>query len=184
MEYGDILLVSVKLSLRKRLQTLQNKALKCTLGLDPLTNTAEVHAKAKLDTLQDRRKQHIAQLMFKQRDNPTLRERKGRRRLGVATRSSMKKQFKLCRIKTKRLKNSITDKAPRLWNKLPKEVQDIRELGLFKSRFKAYMKQNKLARDLENEEREREGREETVGGGGRGDEGGGGGGGDGGGGGN
>ena len=39
LEYGDVLLISAKLSFRAKLQTLQNKALKCALGLDPLTDT-------------------------------------------------------------------------------------------------------------------------------------------------
>ena len=36
LEYGDVLLVSIRADLKKKLQTLQNKALKCAVGLDPL----------------------------------------------------------------------------------------------------------------------------------------------------
>ena len=50
LEYGDVLLVSANSNLRKKLQTLQNKALKCALGLDPLTDTEEVHALATFQT--------------------------------------------------------------------------------------------------------------------------------------
>ena len=35
LEYGDVPLISAKLSLRKKLQTLQNKALKCALRSGP-----------------------------------------------------------------------------------------------------------------------------------------------------
>ena len=63
-EYGDILLVSASATLRKRMQILQNKALKCALGLDPTTGSDEVHRLAKLEKLSDRRDLHLTQIMF------------------------------------------------------------------------------------------------------------------------
>ena len=87
LEYGDILLVSIKAELKKKLQTLLNKALKCALGLDPLTSTEVTHKLAKLDKLTHRRKQHVLRLMFSQKDNPFLWKRKAKRTVGVVTRS-------------------------------------------------------------------------------------------------
>ena len=140
LEYGDILLISTKVSTRKRLQTLQNKALKCALGVDPLTSTEEVHSMAKLDRLHIRRQQHIMQLMYKQKDHPFLWARKTARRSGVATRSSKKKQFILKKVKTEKLRKSITNKAPHLWNKLPKEIQNLPDIKLFKFRLTQHLK--------------------------------------------
>ena len=132
LEYGDVLMLSLNVNLKKKLQTMQNKALKCALGLDPYTTSDEVHRLAKLDTLKVRREQHTLQLMFKQRDNPFLWKKKRVRRSGVLTRSAGKKQFILKKHKTERFQRSVTNKAPLLWNKLPKNIQDIRELNLFK----------------------------------------------------
>ena len=131
MEYGNVLLASASAINKKKLQTLQNKALKCALGLEPLTHTEEVHKLAKLDTLSVRRQQHTLQLMFKQKNSPTLWKRKKSRRSGVATRSERKKLFNITRARTEKLKKSITCRAPQLWNSLPKEIQHIKDLRLF-----------------------------------------------------
>ena len=82
LEYGDVLLVSIRADLKKKLQTLQNKALKCAVGLDPLTSTEEMHLLAGLEKLKHRRKQHLLQLMYKQKENPFLWKRKKRRSVG------------------------------------------------------------------------------------------------------
>ena len=136
LEYGDILLISIDSNLKKKLQTLQNKALKCALGLDPYTETEEVHRLANLETLECRRTQHILQLMFKQKDNPFLWKWKKVRRSGAMTRSSKKKQFRLKVAKTERYQRSVTNKAPHMWNELPKEVQNIADLRHFKLEIK------------------------------------------------
>ena len=64
----------------------------------------------------------------------------------MATRSSAKKQFKISRVKTERLKKSVTHKAPKLWNLLPKKIQSIDELGRFKREYKQYVKEEELRR--------------------------------------
>ena len=132
LEYGDLLLVSARSSTRRKLQTLQNKALKCALGLDPLTSTDEVHRLARMDKLHLRRKQHIIQLMFCQQSNPFLWDRRIRRRSGISTRSSYKKQFVLKKSRTEKLRNSVTSRAPYLWNELPADLQNTANLKLFK----------------------------------------------------
>ena len=139
LEYGDVLFLSLKGAVRKRLQTLQNKALKCALGLDPFTGSEEVHRLAKLEKLEVRREQHALHLMFKQRDNPFLWKRKKQRRAGVSTRSGNKKQFILRKFKTEKFKKCVTNRAPMMWNELPKDIQDLQNLNLFKLHLQKHL---------------------------------------------
>ena len=139
LEYGNVLMFSVKSDYRKKMQVLQNKGLKCALGLDPLTSTKEVHKEAKLDPLHIRRKQHILQTMFKQVHEPFLWKLKKARKSGVVTRSCKKKQFIIKRIKTEKLKKSVTNKAPRLWNSLPKGLQNATDPNYFKFKLKEHL---------------------------------------------
>ena len=148
LEYGNVLLVSIKAELKKKLQILQNKALKCALGLDPLTGTEETHKLAKLERLNHRRKQHVLQLMFKQKDNPFLWTRKKRRTVGVVTRSGKNKQFTLAKPKSGHYRKSITNKAPEFWNKLPLDVQDATNILHFKYKLKLQGKIKRRSRTL------------------------------------
>ena len=126
LEYGNILLISTTVETRRKLQTLQNKALKCAMGLDPLTGTKEVHRLAKLDPLRIRRKKHILQLMHKQQHSqgPKLWNKKRVQREGVRTRNSHRKLFAVKKCRKERYRKSITNKAPYLWNLMPNNIQD------------------------------------------------------------
>ena len=98
-----------------------------------------MHERAKLEKIKIRRKQHLLQLMFKQKERPFLWKNKRRRRSGAVTRNSLKHQFALKRTKTERYKKSITNEAPQLWNSLPAELQNAQELRLFKYKLKQYL---------------------------------------------
>ena len=139
LEFGNIFLVSANATLRKKLQTLQNKALKCALGLDPTTDTTEVHKLARLDKLKTRRDLQLTQIMFQQNENPSLWRKKKRRASGIMTRSSQKKQFITTRARTEKFIKSITNRAPSLWNALPSAVQNVVDLGLFKNQLRKHL---------------------------------------------
>ena len=64
LEYGDIYLSSATKELNKKLQTLQNRALKCALGKDKYFRTAPLHREARLDKLKVRRHRHVLIHMF------------------------------------------------------------------------------------------------------------------------
>ena len=64
LEYGDIYLSSATMELRKKLQTLQNRALKCALGKDKFYRTNRQHKEARLDKLKVRRHRHILIHMY------------------------------------------------------------------------------------------------------------------------
>ena len=150
LEYGDVLLISITAGLRKKLQTLQNKALKCALGLDPLTSTEETHRLAKVDQLKHRRRQHLLQLMFAQKDNPFLWARKKKRRTGVTTRNGKTKQFVLIHAKSEHFKKSITNKAPELWNKLSRDLRNATDIAMFKHKLKSSYRNKRNGSEREN----------------------------------
>ena len=56
LEYGDIYMTSASKENKKKLQTLQNKALKCALNKQPRYDTKELHKEAKISKLKTRRK--------------------------------------------------------------------------------------------------------------------------------
>ena len=58
-EYGDIFLHSATHKTRKKLQTLQNKALRCALEKEKLTRSDVMHKEANILKLKDRRHVHI-----------------------------------------------------------------------------------------------------------------------------
>ena len=64
LEYGDVFLTAATLGNRKKLQTLQNKGLRCALNKGLEINSTDLHAEANLLKLQYRREQHILNLMF------------------------------------------------------------------------------------------------------------------------
>ena len=55
LEYGNILLSSVKNETKKRMQVLQNKALRCALQMDSQCDVSDLHREAKLNRLKHRR---------------------------------------------------------------------------------------------------------------------------------
>ena len=64
LEYGDLLLSATSLVNRKRLQTLQNKCLRCALNKGIETSSVDLHEEAKLLKLKYRRAQHMLNFMY------------------------------------------------------------------------------------------------------------------------
>ena len=59
-----IFLTATTVKNHKRLQVLQNKGLRCALGLGIDTSTEELHAEANLLLLKYRREQHVINFMY------------------------------------------------------------------------------------------------------------------------
>ena len=129
-EYGDILFVSASYENRKRLQTLQNKALKCALNLDPTAGTLETHRLAKLDKLNLRRSEHLLIHMFKLAQNVNMLKKRDSKK--IFTRSSLKKIMSNKRPNTEKYRKSVTYRGKQLWNNLPTRLHDISTLQFFK----------------------------------------------------
>ena len=64
LEYGDLYMHSANMEHRKKLQTLQNRALKCALNRDKRYSTKLLHSEARILKLNLRRKKHILLQMY------------------------------------------------------------------------------------------------------------------------
>ena len=71
--------------IRKKLQTLQNKAPRCALHKDKYTSSDEIHKEAKLSKLKDRRHIHVLLHMFQFAQMPDFRLWKAYQSSGVRT---------------------------------------------------------------------------------------------------
>ena len=136
LEYGDIFLSSATCENRKKLQRLQNKALKCALATDKTYSTNRLHIEAKLLKLKHRRKIHLLLNMHKLSHMPNFKGWK--HRTGTRTRSSKKKLMTTKKPKLTKFQNSISYRGPKAWNSLPAEIQKTENHELFKSLVKAH----------------------------------------------
>ena len=137
LEYGDIFLHSASQAIRKKLQTLQNKALRCALHKDKYVRTNELHDEAKLLKLKDRRHMHMLLHIYQLTQMPDFRMWKAHQPTGVRTRSSKKKLLSLRKPTNEKYKRSITYQGPKLWNALPGSVQKVQSYYDFKSKIKS-----------------------------------------------
>ena len=136
MEYGDIYMTSATQDNRKKLQKLQNKALKCALEKDKRFNTNLLHDEAKIHKLKHRRKTHLLQHMYQISTTPEFQGWKVRVRV---TRNSNKKLMKTKKPNTTKFLNSITYRGPKLWNKLPREIQESDNYYTFKLKTQSHI---------------------------------------------
>ena len=135
VEQGDIYLNSATKENRKKLQILQNKALKCALAKEGRFNTKELHSEAKLGTLKTRRKKHLLLHMYQ---ISNLNGFKGwKTRSNIRTRSSLKKLMKVKKPNLVKFQRSIAYLGPKLWNGLPKNLQTATSYGEFKTLLNA-----------------------------------------------
>ena len=133
LENGDIFLHSATHKIRKKLQTLQNKALRCALRKEKLTKSAILHNEANILKLKERRHVHILLHMFQLSQLPNFKLWKTHKSTGVRTRSSKKKLITFRRPTNEKYRKSITYQGPKLWNNLPAGVQKIDSYHEFKS---------------------------------------------------
>ena len=138
LEYGDIYMASATKENRKKLQTLQNKALKCALNKEKLYGTREVHAKANIAKLVVRRKIHTLLHFFQLTRNPKFKGWKAK--LKINNRSNKKKLMLVKKTNLVLFKKSITYRGPKIWNKLPPERQTINSYFAFKTHLESHFK--------------------------------------------
>ena len=134
LEYGDILLTGTVLANKKRLQTLQNKGLRCALRRDITTSTVDLHEEAGLLKLKDMQNQHLINFMYDMASNvENLRQPKLE---GVNTNSSNKKILKVKRPKTECFKKCLAYLGPKVWNALPDHLHHITVKSVFKTQVR------------------------------------------------
>ena len=143
LEYGDVFIHSASKETRKKLQVLQNKALRCALSKEKLFPTDELHVEAKLLKLKDRRHMHVLLHMYQLAQMPNFKLWKTHQPNGVRTRSSKKKLITFRRPTMEKYRKSITYQGPKLWNNLPAQVQKLDTYHEFKSNVKKMFQPSK-----------------------------------------
>ena len=133
LEYGDIYMSSSTVAYRKKLQVLQNRALKCALGKDNRYDTKQLHAEAKIEKLKFRRKAHLILHMHQVSHMPGYKNWKAKPKIN--TRSSKKKLITTKKPSTTKFQSSITYLGPKTWNALPHDIQQIDDYRVFKQKL-------------------------------------------------
>ena len=90
---------------RKRLQTLQNKGLRCALNKGVETSSKDLHMEANLAKLHYRQKKHTLNFMYNAAQVPS--NLQSRSKLAVKTRSSTKVLLRIKRPNTERFKKRL-----------------------------------------------------------------------------
>ena len=127
----------------KTLQVLQNMAFKFIPGVPLLTPTAYIHRELEMYTLQERRTQHSATIMY-QVDKalcppPVLRLFK--RRLEITdrhTRMNMQSNFEIPRYRLELCRRNFVYRGIKLWYTVPSELKNSESLSCFKTNLKKY----------------------------------------------
>ena len=131
LEYGDIFLSATSAVNRKKLQTLQNKGLRCALnkGINE-SSSNELHNEVGLLKLMYRREQHLLNFVYDW--SLDVSKLKVRSNGAISTRSSLKKIFKLRKPRTEKLKKSFAYKGKSKWNRLPVEFHHAQAKSSYK----------------------------------------------------
>ena len=139
LEYGDIFLSATTCEIRKKLQTLQNKGLRCALNKGLQTSSSELHNKANLLALRYRREQHLLNYMF----DWTVKVNEDMKALTpkptYCTRSQNKKILKTKKPNTEKFKKSLAYFGPKKWNALPADIHQIPSKLEFKRSVKTWV---------------------------------------------
>ena len=110
LEYANILMNSLKAETKKKLQVLQNKALRCVLQKDNQCDVYELHREAKLNKLKHRREKQLLLFLFPMVQKAQLQIRKS----SVRTRSHKKKNLKIKKPNTEIFRRSIAYMGPQV----------------------------------------------------------------------
>ena len=133
VEQGDIYLSSSTKDSRKKLQILQNKALRCALVKENRFSTKELHKEAQLDPLKLRRRRHLLLHMyqFSKLKGFCNWKTKGR----ITTRNNSKKLMIVKKPNSTKYQKSITYLGPKTWNNMPKSLHEVENYATFKSKL-------------------------------------------------
>ena len=139
MEYGDVYVPAAKQELRKKMQTLQNRALKCALSKDKRYSTQLLHTEARIKILKTRRKQHTFQHLFQISKHKDFQGWK-KTTTTITTRQNVKHLMKIAKPNTTKYQKSLAYKGPKLWNTLTLELMEEESYETFKTKLGSYLK--------------------------------------------
>ena len=130
-DYGDIFYNKTYMRVLRKLQKLQNRALKLCLGKDARYNSDLLHFEASLPKLQNRRKSHILNFAFHRAHNDQY-IRHFDRDLRAGDAPFLYEPFSRCES----FKRSIVSQCATHWNALPVNERNIQEYDSFKFKQK------------------------------------------------
>ena len=112
-DYGDIFYLGTHVRATDKLQKLQNRALRICLRSAPRESTENLHKKAKVPLLENRRLAHLRNVMFKRKELGIGEDQNPSR-----TRIHDAYTFKVVPARNKAFERSICYKGAREWNRL------------------------------------------------------------------
>lgn len=131
IDYGDVLYNEVDQTQTKKLQTLQNRAIRIAHRLSNRTNVDEKHITHKLLHVENRRIVHLLTYMHSIRDTSNLIDTRS-----LSTRQHDGRVFQLVFPKSTWFKKSFLYQGIKKWNQLPNDFRCIDDPNSFKSRVK------------------------------------------------
>ena len=129
-DYADVVYHNANAKELEKLQRLQNRALKLCLGLHKREDTEMVHRTAKVPLLENRRRSHVYNFMYKRKDMKHNLDT-----LIKWTRSADAPRFILPTPNLQCYKRSLEYSGAKAWNNLPKELKLIPSYLSFKNQI-------------------------------------------------
>ena len=132
LDYNDIVYSLLNENLKKKLQTIQNRALR-TIYIHKNYSVDELHEKAKLDRLTKRRDVHLLGLMYRRKELEKYVDERNlptRQHQGVVLRQPVPKSN--CLLKAPIYRGS------KMWNELPAATRNAMTYETFKNRIKQH----------------------------------------------
>ncbi len=143
IDYGDIVYHGISQLEANCLQRLQNSACRAILRAEMRTSIDEMHAELDVNTLYQRRCQHIATQVFKllrgmgPQNCQNMLTRVGYAN-GVSTRSSEKCTLVVPATRLRVTDNDFYVTGPKIWNQLPVQIRTLDSLESFKTEVKHF----------------------------------------------
>ena len=128
MEYGNILYMKSCNKLLDKLQRIQNQCLNICLNQDIRSSTAEIHKKANLNYLNERRQKQLLKTMYSRSKNSKYQDENN---YNVKTRSNTVSKLHVPKFKNAQAKKSILFHGSSTWNDLPYNLKKIEVKNLF-----------------------------------------------------
>ena len=126
-DYGDVIYMGAKKELLKKLQILQNRALKVCLKVDKKHPTYDIHKRTKVKLLENRRIIHLKTLAYGYSQNINLLTKPQRN-----TRANNAPLLKQTRSQIKAHERSTLEMAARVWNAQTVKERQIPDLKTYK----------------------------------------------------
>ena len=135
-DYADIIYEACTHDKLVKLQRLQNRSLRCIAGPDYMNfSTDDLHKRFNLCKLATRRKQHLANFMFKRSHEPRYIDNRN-----LITREHRKKLMVVVKPNSEKVKNSLQYKGSKLWNSLSIAHQTCETYNCFKYKTKQFIR--------------------------------------------